>query len=89
MKNLRQMIREEIKSIIMESEDKGKVYTNDEGIMFWAEKVPSFSGGIDSWAVIQQVKGYPATEAFDDWFTNIEDADAMAQLLVNGENPYD
>lgn len=88
MGTLRKLIREEIEKILNEESNEKKVYRNKDGVMFWAEKVPDDFGGIESWAVIQQAEGYPATEAFDDWFTNFDDANEMAKMLANGEDPY-
>lgn len=45
------------------------------GLFYWAEQ---FEG---AFVVIQQATGYQATEACDDWFGSLEDADAMARNL--------
>ncbi len=48
------------------------------GLFIWAEQ-----DGPSTWIVFQQVKGFPATEACDDWFGNFNDADAVAKQLAN------
>ena len=55
-------------------------YKNKEGVSFWAEKNEIGKG----WIVVAQAKGYPATEAFDDWFTNKKDAQEVAKKLNLG-----
>lgn len=56
------------------------------GLFFWAERNPTVRGStVESWSVVSQVGGYPATEAHDDWFANFADADEIAQKLANGE----
>lgn len=55
------------------------------GLCFWAEANPDY-GGVTSWAVIFQVDGFPASEAWDDWFAYQHDADAMARRLALGED---
>ena len=62
-----------------------KKYTSKEGVKFWAER-NDFSevGGGVSWIVISQVDGFPATEAYDDWFGRQKDADEVARMLADG-----
>ena len=57
-------------------------YINSEGVAFFAESV---DGPLPCFAVIQQMPGFPATEAYDDWFANEKDADEVAQLLAEGK----
>lgn len=52
---------------------------------FWAEAIDMEDGSHISWHVIAQVKGFPATEAHDDWFGYQKDADEVARMLANGE----
>ena len=35
--------------------------------------------------VVSQVKGFPATEACDDWFANRKDAEDIAKGLAEGK----
>jgi hypothetical protein len=52
---------------------------NQKGLFFWAERVP---GKVPCFNVVSQADGFPATEAHDDWFANLADADAMARELA-------
>lgn len=54
------------------------------GAYYWAEKTIDKLN--DHWAVISKVEGYPATEAWDDWFMREEDADDIARRLANDED---
>ena len=60
---------------------------SDPSISYWAE--PNGGGGagaIESYCVVGQAEGYPATEACDDWFANFADADEIARKLAVGED---
>ena len=53
------------------------------GLYFWAEQIEQFSPNeTPCFAVIAQADGYPATEAYDDWFMLRSDAEQMAQQLA-------
>jgi hypothetical protein len=52
------------------------------GLFFWAEQDP---GAVPCWIVYSQAKGFPATEACDDWFANKADAEAIAEQLAKGD----
>ncbi len=65
---------------------------NQRGLFFWAEANGGGAGAIESYCVVSQADGYPATEAHDDWFCHFADADAMARELAEtnpgiGESP--
>lgn len=49
---------------------------NQPGLFFWVEPVDF------AFMVVCQADGFPATEAFDDWFSNQSDAEAMAKELA-------
>lgn len=53
---------------------------NETGVFFYAKESV---GGM--WAVMSQRDGFPALEAHDDWFAEFEDANAIAQMLANGQ----
>ena len=55
------------------------------GLFFWAEANGDGAGAVESYCVVSQVTGYPATEAHDDWFANFKDADEIARMLAAGE----
>ena len=59
--------------------------TTVKGLRFWAEANGGGAGAIESYCVVSQVDGYPATEAWDDWLAHWEDADEIAQKLAKGE----
>lgn len=48
----------------------------NKSLYFWVEKFNN------SFVVVQQVVGYPSTEACDDWFGNLKDAEEMAKELA-------
>ena len=53
---------------------------NQPGLYFWAE--PNEIDGGATFCVISQADGYPATEAHDDWFRHLKDADEIARQLA-------
>ena len=55
---------------------------NQKGLFFWAEPNGGGAGANESYGVVSQARGFPATEAHDDWFANLSDADAMARELA-------
>lgn len=55
--------------------------TAQPGLFFWADRVP---GPVECYTITQQVTGYPATEACDDWPANFADADEMARGMAAG-----
>jgi hypothetical protein len=57
--------------------------TTEPGLFFSVEPVAGPDGPV-AYMVTQQMKGYPGTEACDDWFANLNDADAIAQQLAIG-----
>ncbi len=60
--------------------------TTQPGLFYWAEPVKLPAGAANQpFCVVSQAKGYPATEAFDDWLANEADADEIAQRLARGE----
>jgi len=63
--------------------DSRKIYKSAEGVEFWAEEVGI--GKVPSYRVVGQAKGYPATEAFDEWFADIDSADRCARDLAEGK----
>jgi hypothetical protein len=94
-RKVRQFIRKEVVKILSEDgnkillqddddaeidADKTQEYTNEEGVKFWAEYDPE----VKAWVCIQQVDGYPETEAHDDWFGRKEDAENICKKLANG-----
>lgn len=40
---------------------------------------------VNCWIIFAQVKGYPKTEACDDWFNNEADASRVAEKLAKGD----
>ena len=56
------------------------------GLFFWAEANGGGAGAVESYGVVQQMTGYPATEAHDDWFGRFEDADEIARALAEGKD---
>ena len=54
--------------------------TTQPGLFYWAEAATE-----NSFAVVMQADGYPATEAADDWFAKFEDADEIAQQMAAGK----
>lgn len=60
--------------------DKTKIYTNEEGVQFWAEYDPT----VEAWVCFQQVEGYPETEAWDDWFGSKDEAEDICKKLADG-----
>lgn len=56
----------------------------EPGVWYWAEKNP---GPVESWSVIVQAQGGPATEACDDWLATFKDADEIARMMASGELP--
>ena len=59
--------------------------TTTPGLVFWAESVDIGAGDPPSYVVMQQVLGFPATEAWGDWFGTWDAANQMAQKLARGE----
>lgn len=59
----------------------------DSSVSFWAEanKIPGSK--VESYTVLQQAEGFPATEATDDWLGTFEDADEIARTLAEGTGP--
>jgi hypothetical protein len=49
---------------------------SNKKLFFWVEQYD------ESFVVIQQVTGYPSTEACDDWFIDLEDAEQMAKEIA-------
>jgi len=66
-----------------EAKEKVKKFKNKDGVYFWSEPVEI--GKTNSWHIVQQMPGYPATEAHDDWFANKKDADEIAEKLSKDE----
>jgi hypothetical protein len=60
--------------------------TTQKGLYFWAEENGGGAGAVDSYCVVSQAEGFPATEAFDDWLCHWADADEIAQKLARGED---
>lgn len=56
-----------------------------KGLYFWAESNGGGAGAIESYGVVAQAEGFPPTEAFDDWFCHLRDADEIAQKLAKNE----
>lgn len=56
------------------------------GLFYWAELNPMLPGFVRSFAVVQQVDGYPATEAHGDLsgLAHFADADRFARQLAEG-----
>ena len=54
----------------------------EPSVQFWVEAIEEGMGVL--FHVVCQFDGYPATEAFDDWFATREDAEAIAKLLAEG-----
>ena len=55
------------------------------GLYFFAERF-ELRPGPSVWVVMSQAKGFPATEAFDDWLFHFKDADDIAHKLARGED---
>ena len=55
--------------------------TTQKGLFFWADEVVRHG----AWMVVSQAEGFEPTEAFDDWFSRLSDADEVAQKLAKGE----
>ena len=55
---------------------------NQRGLFFWAEPNGGGAGAVESYAVVSQANGFPATEAHDDWFAYLKDADEIARQLA-------
>lgn len=51
---------------------------------YWAE--PNDLDNGNTFCVIFQADGYPATEGYREWFGRFEDADEVARLLASGED---
>ena len=54
------------------------------GLRFWAEPNGGGAGAVESYGIVSQADGYPATEAWDDWFANFGDADRIAREMAEG-----
>jgi len=52
-------------------------------LFYWVEPVGL---NINGFHVVAQAEGYPATEAYDDWFKYKKDAEEIAEKLSRGEN---
>jgi len=60
--------------------------TTQKGLFFWAEKVNSEYDNLPiCYMVVSQVEGFPASEAWDDWFACKSDADEISRKLAKGE----
>lgn len=53
---------------------------------YWAE--PNVLDNGNTYCVVFQADGYPATEGFDDWFADYEVADDIAYRLAQGEDLF-
>lgn len=60
--------------------------TFERGLSFWAEPNGGGAGAVESYCIVSQVYGHPATEACDDWFAHFKDADEIAAKLARGES---
>lgn len=60
--------------------------TSQPGLYFWAEENGGGAGAIESYCVVAKAEGGMASEAHDDWFANLADADEIAQKLAKGES---
>ncbi len=56
---------------------------NDPALKFWAERTGIPGSKVETYSVISQVAGFPATEAHDDWFGKLTDADEVARKLAD------
>lgn len=56
--------------------------SSNPDLTFWAQ--PETIRETSHWVVYCQVKGFPATEACDDWFGNRKDAEEIAEQLAMG-----
>lgn len=55
------------------------------GLFYWAERNPKLRAhDAETYSVVAQASGFPATEAHDDWFHRAEDADAIARAMAAG-----
>ena len=59
---------------------------NQKNLFYWAE--PNELDNGETFCVFSQMKGFPATEAFPDWFKYEKDAEEIAKRLANGENLF-
>jgi len=66
------------------AEKKGQVFKSSDGQVEYYVEENKFRGKTH-FSVVSKVKGYPATEAWDDWFGNREDAEEIAKKLAAGE----
>ena len=55
--------------------------TSQKGLFYWTE----YEVLAGCWVVYSQAEGFPATEAFDDWFGYEKDAIEVAKKLAKGE----
>lgn len=71
----------------LEVKERKHASVKQSGLYFWAETTDpqGLFGGPPSFMVVSQAEGFPATEAWDDWFAKWDDADKMAQRLARGE----
>lgn len=58
--------------------------TTEPGLYYWAEATGIPGSKVESYMVVVQVVGYPGTEACDDWFANLADAEEVARQLAAG-----
>lgn len=55
----------------------------EPGLFFWAELNHAPHGAtVESFVVVSQMKGFPATDAHYDYFANFADADQIASRLA-------
>jgi hypothetical protein len=55
---------------------------SQSGLHYWAELVDDTTP--KTWSVVSQADGFPATEAWDDWFLHKQHAEEIAQKLAQG-----
>lgn len=61
--------------------------TTQADLFYWVEPTDpeGICGSVQSFMVVAGVDGFPASEAFDDWFGKEEDAWQVAGLLAEGK----
>jgi hypothetical protein len=59
---------------------ESKEFKSPDGVIYYVEQ-----DGPRRFVVLSKVKGFPATEAWDDWFANRESAEEVAQQLAANE----
>jgi len=55
--------------------------STQQGLFFWAE--PNEIDGGKTFCIVSHAEGFPASEAHDDWFLKLEDADEVAKKLAS------